>query len=276
MVHLLIINVRIPANAQLFFGVLLQFVTFNIIDLEPTIRKTLNLYENEEIQDNLLNLGYVSNYFIINMGNVFIVMIYLVALVICYACTQRIKNHRFLRIRNYLTQGLFWNTILSFFTESYLLMAISSITNLRIFKHTSVGTVLSGNLAIIGAFVLIGLPIFVLFFLQTKSKKLYLANYRNKYGTIYEELSYKREGKAALMEPFISLMRVLLLTLSLLLLKEYRYFQLFSSNFLMTTMIIYVGLSNCYVCKTKSFFEQFNEVFIAITNYHLMCFADFI
>ena len=155
-------------------------------------------------------------------------------------------------------------------------MAISSITNLRIFKHTSVGTVLSGNLAIIGAFVLIGLPIFVLFFLQNKSKKLHLASYRNKYGTIYEELSYKREGKAALMEPFISLMRVLLLTLSLLLLKEYRYFQLFCSNFFMTTMIIYVGLSNCYVSKTKNFFEQFNEVFIAIINYHLMCFADFI
>jgi hypothetical protein len=45
MVHLLIVNVRIPANAQLFFGVLLEFVTFNLIDLEPYLRKTLNLYE---------------------------------------------------------------------------------------------------------------------------------------------------------------------------------------------------------------------------------------
>ena len=44
----------------------------------------------------------------------------------------------------------------------------------------------------------------------------------------------------------------------------------------MTFMLIYVGLSECYASKTQSFFEQFNEVFIAITIYHLMCFADFI
>ena len=41
-------------------------------------------------------------------------------------------------------------------------------------------------------------------------------------------------------------------------------------------MLIYVGLSECYASKTQIFFEQFNEAFIAISNYHLMCFADFI
>ena len=84
MVHLLMINVKIPVKAMVFFEVLLQFVTFNIINIEPYIRKGLNLYETEDIQTNVLKLGYTSNYFIINMGNVFIVMIYLVALLIFY------------------------------------------------------------------------------------------------------------------------------------------------------------------------------------------------
>jgi hypothetical protein len=43
MVHLLIINVNIPANATVFFSGLLGFVTFNLIDMEEPIRKTLNL-----------------------------------------------------------------------------------------------------------------------------------------------------------------------------------------------------------------------------------------
>lgn len=43
MVHLLIINVKIPANAQMFFAGLLTFVTFDIIELGPYIRKGLNL-----------------------------------------------------------------------------------------------------------------------------------------------------------------------------------------------------------------------------------------
>jgi hypothetical protein len=44
----------------------------------------------------------------------------------------------------------------------------------------------------------------------------------------------------------------------------------------MTFMVIYVGMTNCYALPSKRFFEQFNEVFVAITNYHLMCFADFV
>jgi hypothetical protein len=43
MVHLLIINVKIPANAQMFFAGLLSFVTFDIIELGPYIRKGLDL-----------------------------------------------------------------------------------------------------------------------------------------------------------------------------------------------------------------------------------------
>lgn len=79
-----------------------------------------------------------------------------------------------------------------------------------------------------------------------------------------------------MLEPFFSLIRILLLVLSGIMLKEFSCFQLLFSHFSMTFMIIYVGLSNCYISKTHNFFEQFNEFFVAITTYHLMCFADFI
>jgi hypothetical protein len=54
--------------------------------------------------------------------------------------------------------------------ESYLLLAISSITNLRIFKIASARTGLSLIFAILGSLPLIGFPIFVLCFLKKKSK----------------------------------------------------------------------------------------------------------
>jgi len=41
-------------------------------------------------------------------------------------------------------------------------------------------------------------------------------------------------------------------------------------------MVVYTGLANPYTTKEKLFFEQFNECFIIIINYHLMCFADFV
>jgi hypothetical protein len=52
MVHLLIINVKIPANAQYFFSGLLSFVTFNLIDLTPYIRNGLNLFDDELLNQN--------------------------------------------------------------------------------------------------------------------------------------------------------------------------------------------------------------------------------
>lgn len=59
MVHLLIINVKIPANAQMFFAGLLTFVTFDIIELGPYIRKGLNLEDAEMVvNDNFKSLGY--------------------------------------------------------------------------------------------------------------------------------------------------------------------------------------------------------------------------
>jgi hypothetical protein len=134
---------------------------------------------------NVLKLGYTSNYFIINMGNVFIVMIYLVILLIFYLCTKNVKNQKLKRFRDYFTNGLIWNKILSFVKETFLLLAISSVTNLRLFKFTSTGTSLSLILAILGSMTIISLPIFVLYFLQKNSKQLHLKSYREKFGVLY-------------------------------------------------------------------------------------------
>ena len=78
MVHLLIVNVKIPANATIYFNGLLSLVTFNIIDLTPSIRKALSIPKNNEVKinDNFTALGYNSSHFIINMGNLVIVGAY--------------------------------------------------------------------------------------------------------------------------------------------------------------------------------------------------------
>jgi hypothetical protein len=40
-VHMLVINIDIPGVAKIFVGRLLSFVSFNIIDLSPLVRKTM-------------------------------------------------------------------------------------------------------------------------------------------------------------------------------------------------------------------------------------------
>ena len=50
MVHLIIVNVKIPVNASIFFNGFLSLITYSIINLKPTIAKILHL-EIGEIDD---------------------------------------------------------------------------------------------------------------------------------------------------------------------------------------------------------------------------------
>ena len=109
MVHLLIINVKIPANAQVFFAGLLGFVTFDIIELGPYIRSWLGLVDDALINDNFESLGYESNYFIINMGTLVLAMAYFTLMLTFYATTIWVKNEKLKRFRAKVTKGLIWN-----------------------------------------------------------------------------------------------------------------------------------------------------------------------
>ena len=69
--HLLMIKVRIPPNAWLFFVSLLSLVNFDIIDTEPLSKRIFRFGMDQPFSDTFEELGYVSKFFIINMGTLF-------------------------------------------------------------------------------------------------------------------------------------------------------------------------------------------------------------
>jgi hypothetical protein len=225
MVHLLIINVRIPPNAQSFFRGLLSFVTFDIIELGPYIRQGLNLTDTDVVvNDNFMNLGYDSEYFVINFGTLLLVMSYLAIMLMFYACTPSKGNSSFVRCRNRVTRGLVWNSVFSFMLESYMLLSISAVVNFIQFKFEDLGTALSSNLTALVVVLLVSFPIFTLAFLCLKKRKLDRVDYKEKYGALYETLRTTRMRKSTMFEPMLSMYRMLLLTFTLIFLQDYRYF----------------------------------------------------
>jgi hypothetical protein len=252
-------------------------VTFDIIELGPYIRKGLNLTDDDVIvNQNFKNLGYDSEYFIINFGTLLLVLGYLIIMLLFYACTSGKGTSRFVRCRNQVTKGLVWNSVLSFVSESYMLLSISSVVNTTKFQFEDLGTALSSNFTAVVLILLVVFPVFTLLFMYMKRRKLNKETFKSKYGAIYESLKTTRNKTSSFYEPLISMYRMLALTFVLIYLQEFRYFQLFFVNFSMTFILVYAGICEPYVDKTTSFFSQFNEVFVAITNYHLMCFADFV
>ena len=56
----------------------------------------------------------------INIGSLLLVLVYLIVLMIFYACTWLIKHRKFMHYRNKIVEGLFWNKIISFISEAYM------------------------------------------------------------------------------------------------------------------------------------------------------------
>jgi hypothetical protein len=172
-----------------------------------------------------------------------------------YACTYGVSNPKFKRCRATVTRGLIWNTVLSFVIESYMLLSISSVANLTALKFVDLGTAVSSNMSIAVLLLLIGFPLFTLSFLIRNKKKLNSEKYRSKYGVLYETLNVRRSTNWTMCEPVLSFYRMLFLTLVLIFLQDYRYFQLFFVNISMTSIIVFTGVVEPFADKTTSFFQ---------------------
>jgi hypothetical protein len=163
MVHLLIINVRIPPNASFFFASLLNFVTFNIVNLEPYLRKIFRLDQllDEELEGgaNFDALGYPSNYFAINIGNLVLAISYYIMAYLFHLVTLKVTNTKVVSIKNKVTGHLFWNEPIQFLTETYMIITISTFANFHVFHFTTVGDFVSSNLTMISFLVITALPL---------------------------------------------------------------------------------------------------------------------
>ncbi len=165
-------------------------------------------------------------------------------------------------------------SLLSFVSESYILLAISCFANFNNFQFKTPGEIFSGIFAQIGAIVLIAYPVFLILFTFKNKNKIKNTEFRKKYSPIYENMASNND-RTTLLISSISVIRVLILAAVIIYLQKYRYFQIFFSNFFSIFMIIYIGQFEP-LNKEVHFWQQYNESFVTLMNYHLICFADLI
>ena len=154
----------------------------------------------------------------INIGSLLLVLVYLIVLIIFYACTWMIKHKKFMHYRNKIVDGLFWNSVISFITEAYMQLTVSCIINLLSLSFTSYGTVISSLSSLLALIVCLGFPIFSFCFLSRNRDKLRESQFKEKFESLYEGLNHKHGHYIVLAEPFFGCARVLILISALILL----------------------------------------------------------
>ena len=72
--HFMIMQLNYPPTAVLFFGLIFEFVTFDIVPTE-FLYEIMFGFNSDSISEQAENIGYESQYFIENSGSFFIYLI---------------------------------------------------------------------------------------------------------------------------------------------------------------------------------------------------------
>ena len=98
---------------------------------------------------------------------------------------------------NAILARTFFNSILSFVEETYLLMAISSFTNLRAFSKGDVIIDVNLYLALTSLLIVVGYPIFIALvngFVGTQ--RIYSESFKARFGRVYQDLNTRTLNKS--------------------------------------------------------------------------------
>ena len=135
-VHMQLVNVQSPPNVQGFFSKILSIVAFDVMDglpVEDWLTETLDMPVTQPLMINFDTLGYQSSLFIQNMGSVFFIYILFPIFIILTLLTIKTSTWC-VTLQNkakHVLNRMFFNSILRFIEETYLITTLCSFINLR-------------------------------------------------------------------------------------------------------------------------------------------------
>ena len=133
-IHLCLMTVIMPGNANILFGALAEFVAFDPVDVTDAINTMFDLEEEMELErDNFVQLFYESPYGLVNIGSLlFIIMFYFILIIqlsivaIMPCCHGKVKDWTKRRL-----SGIFFNSFLTFFDGAFFIIFIMAMLNIQ-------------------------------------------------------------------------------------------------------------------------------------------------
>ena len=207
-VHLLLLNVTVPANAAIFFGAIAEMVAFDPIDISEYIPQakaidpTITVFT---VDPKFEALGYESVFFDANLGGlrfilalqILIIVIYIV-IAISPCCFTRSKNWVGVKL-----EAIFFNSLITFIDSTFLVFLVTGMENVKQAMDGDVPYNYSFWMATI-ALAICAIEFFAIsIFLRCYQKRLDEDKPKKRCGYIYEGLNYKIRGGWALLYPIL-------------------------------------------------------------------------
>ena len=142
------------------------------IDYKGWIIEKLDLPQTEPLTLNFEALGYENAIFLLNMGSLIIVYLVFPPYVITLCILSRFKNAKISGKANELLDQIFFNSVLSFLEETYLITTVCCFINILYVIETSEYLELHSVMAYAALCIVVTYPLVVLGLYLTPKDKL--------------------------------------------------------------------------------------------------------
>jgi len=168
-----LLNVTLPANAAVFFRGLMTFAAFDIIDTSPYLNYLLALNPSEPVNNNFEALGFESIFLLHNVGSlIFAFLFYPLAIVTMLLLKKMTSSERAQEWASSMASHLFYGFLITTLTESYALLAVSSLINLNNLQWTSFGFFTQSSATLLFSVLIVGYPVAMSYLFLTNFEQL--------------------------------------------------------------------------------------------------------
>ena len=237
-INLPLFNVAFPELSQSMVENMIAIATFDVMPSDEVFLATLDAPESEQEDQKFQDVGYGSNFMILNLGTMFLTLVIMLTVPCCILVTLPCKSSSKCLTNKHkgCTDALRGNFFIRFLLEGCL--DISICATLNILKGVeddgldwSDKFFIVNNVSLIVlSLAIVAFPVWVLIFYCTRFDQWMDEKFEHRYGAIFEGLH--ADQRSSLAYPFIFVIRRFALVIIAVVTKEILWIQL-------TTMLLF-------------------------------------
>ena len=136
--------------------------SFDLIPIQSFLQKRLEMTPKNPINANFEALGFVSIYSVINLNTV-LVLLFCFPVLAIFELILRLMTCKYpVKVSMKLKKNLYWNSSITLFRESFIIILICGLINLRVLTYNTTWETISSLLTLLMIMMVIIIPIVIL------------------------------------------------------------------------------------------------------------------
>jgi len=270
-----LLTVSLPANAGRFFAEVMRIAAFEVFDTKPYLDRIFRLEPADPFNADFEALGLESIYILHNMGTLLLAFVYYVIVAVFSQLCRRSSHYKINKVGNKLHKELVWGSLITLVTESYSMLTISCMINLRFLSWDAWNTGVMSALSILVTLLLVAYPIYYAWKLTKHFVELDTGYYRRHHYEFYKQLDL-RNGKLVLLQPVWFLLRRLIISAMVVFLRTTVIWQIALMTLNVVAQVIIIGRVQPFLTRSEVRYELFSETILMLVMYHMICFTPFV